>query len=253
MSLDDLAPTARFSDRVNDYVQYRPSYPPALLDHLGHRVGGFKNRMIADVGSGTGIFTKLLLNREAKVHAIEPNKEMRDASDEELNGTPGYRSHGGTAEKTGLPDHVIDLITCAQAFHWFDPVKTRVEFNRILKPGGKVALIWNDVDQESDMGKAYENFKAKYSDETFQKIRKIESSLEKTMPEFFGKVFESKVFPNYQDLDEKGLLGRYFSSSYAPKDDLRKESATAALREIYFHFQSNGLVRLPYKTELFFG
>jgi len=252
MSVNNLRPTERFSDRVKDYVKFRPSYPSELFDYL-EKTCGVKGKRIADVGSGTGISTRLLLERGAIVDAVEPNQKMREAAETEFTGIANFHSHNGTAEATTLPDRSIDLITCAQAFHWFDPVATRMEFDRILKSGGKTALIWNDVDQEDDFGAAYEKFKTTYSDLSLQNVRDIEAKLDETLPQFF-KTFEEKIFRNYQELDVEGLLGRYFSSSYAPREgDPKKEKIAQSLRDLFTRFQSNGVVRLSYRTELYLG
>jgi len=102
--------------------------------------------------------TLRLLDQGYVVYAVEPNEPMRQEADRALSGHLGFRSVNGTAEATGLEDQSIDLVTCAQAFHWFDPEKTSVEFRRILKPGGLTALIWNErEEQASDVGREYDD------------------------------------------------------------------------------------------------
>jgi len=136
--------TQRFSDRVQNYVRYRPSYPTALIESMARRANLNHESVIADIGAGTGILTKRLLPITGRVHAIEPNPEMRAAAERDLSKQTGFQSINGTAETTTLPHASIDLITAGQAFHWFNIPKTRAEFTRILKPGGQVALIWNE-------------------------------------------------------------------------------------------------------------
>ncbi|MFM1850906.1 MAG: hypothetical protein RIS54_590 [Verrucomicrobiota bacterium] len=136
--------TGRFSDRVEAYVRYRPGYPADLISTLVAEAQLGPDSVVADVGSGTGIFTALLLPDTGTVHAIEPNAPMRTWAESTMGAEPKFHSHGTPAEATGLPDASVDLVTAAQAFHWFDPVATRREFARILKPGGQVALIWNE-------------------------------------------------------------------------------------------------------------
>lgn len=255
LKLKDLNPTTRFSNRVTDYAKYRPSYPGELLDYLSSRIGGLRGSHVADVGAGTGIFTKLLLDRGAFVDAVEPNHEMRAAAEAELQGAAGFQSHSGTAENTGLPNSSVNLITCAQAFHWFDLQKTRKEFDRILKSGGLVALIWNDLDLASPVELAYEKVKNDFGGENFKNVEKITKDTGASLKVFFGKSnYESKFFENSQDLTKEGFTGRFFSSSYAPsKDSPHYTPAAQALHAVFDQYQSQGKIQLKYKTELFLG
>ena len=148
-------PTERFSNRVENYAKYRPRYPDAALQLLCGIVP--PPAVVADIGSGTGIFTKQLLNAGFEVYAIEPNDAMRGEAERSLKSEPLFRSVKGTAESTSLPDHFADLITSAQAFHWFDRVKAKAEFRRILRPGKWAALIWNERQADaSRLGWKYE-------------------------------------------------------------------------------------------------
>src|SRR5579863_1256797 len=112
--------TTRFSDRVEDYVKYRPHYPKKILSYLQDRYAFGPGWVVADIGSGTGISTELFLRFGNNVFAVEPNLEMRSKAEELLAAHPGFRSVEGTAEATGLPGSSIDLIVAGQAFHWFD-------------------------------------------------------------------------------------------------------------------------------------
>src|SRR5712691_7831802 len=134
----------RFSNRVADYVRYRPGYPPAVLDLLRTDCGLRPDHVVADIGSGTGILSKLFLENGNRVFGVEPNAEMRQAGEEYLASYDGFSSIEGSAESTTLADSSVDFITAAQAFHWFDPQAARREFARILKPGGWVVILWND-------------------------------------------------------------------------------------------------------------
>jgi ubiquinone/menaquinone biosynthesis C-methylase UbiE len=136
--------TERFSSRVEHYVRYRPGYPPEVLELLKSECGLTADSVIADVASGTGIFTRLLLENGNRVFGVEPNDDMRRAGEEFLAGYPRFTSVAGTAEATTLADHSVDLVTAAQAAHWFNFEKARREFVRILKSGGWTVLLWND-------------------------------------------------------------------------------------------------------------
>ena len=136
--------TQRFSSRVDNYVRYRPGYPSEVLDLLKKKCSLTADSVIADVASGTGIFTRVLLDNGNRVFGVEPNAEMRRAGEEFLRSDPGFTSVAGTAEATTLPDHAVNIVTAAQAAHWFDREKARREFIRILKPGGWCVLLWNE-------------------------------------------------------------------------------------------------------------
>ncbi len=251
----DPDPLRRFSDRVEDYVRYRPGYPDALIRALAAKAGLAKTSVVADVGSGTGIFTRLLLGTGAKVFAVEPNDAMRDAAEAEFRGRENFMSVKGTAEATGLGDHAVSLVTCAQAFHWFDPAETRREFRRILVPGGWCAVIWNtSVSGGTDFGIGYEGIKEEFGTD-FQRIR--HENIEKTgrFDGFFGAgAWKAEQFENSQTLDLGGLKGRLLSSSYAPKEGHPRHGAMMeALTALFDRCQERGVVRMDYKTELYVG
>ncbi|MGD1029629.1 MAG: class I SAM-dependent methyltransferase [Opitutaceae bacterium] len=251
----DLNPLGRFSDRVEDYVRYRPSYPLSLVDFLRRNAGLEAGASVADVGSGTGILTRLLLDAGARVHAVEPNDAMRRAAESEFGDRSGFVSVNGTAEKTGLPSAVVSLITCAQAFHWFEPGETRVEFARILRPGGRCAIIWNNsAAHDSAFASGYEAIRSRFRTDSgrvhHENIRAMEE-----FDAFFGRGnWQRHSFGNFQVLDRIGLRGRMLSASYAPKPGHPAyESMIAALDELFERCQSNGTVRMDYNTELFLG
>ena len=136
--------TSRFSDRVDNYIRYRPGYPPQVLETLKSECGLKPEHRIADIASGTGIWTRLLLENGNNVVGVEPNAEMRQAAERLLASFPNFTSVAATAESTTLPDHSLDFVTAAQAAHWFNREQSRQEFMRILKPGGWLVLVWNE-------------------------------------------------------------------------------------------------------------
>src|SRR5713226_3126779 len=142
----------RFSNRVVDYVRYRPGYPSAVLDLLRSECGLQSSHVIADIGSGTGIMSKLFLENGNRVFGVEPNTEMRQAGEEYLASYDGFSSIEGSAESTTLGDSSIDFVTAGQAFHWFEKEKTRAEFRRILRGKGWVVIAWNDRRMEEAPG-----------------------------------------------------------------------------------------------------
>lgn len=250
---EEFSPLARFSNRVEDYVKYRPSYPQALVDFLTANTKLGPESVVADVGSGTGIFTRLLLATGTRVLAIEPNAAMRAAAEFDLRENPRFTSIDASAEATTLPDESVSLITAAQAFHWFDLERARREFARILKPKGKVALIWNAPKIDSDFAREYETIKENFGTD-FRKLRDSVMEDEKNLQDFFRGGFTEHTFPNHQDLDETGLVGRFFSSSYAPKRGTSEQTAAEReLNALFLRSQQGGRVRMNYATKLMLG
>ena len=249
-------PTQRFSDRVEDYVRYRPSYPAAALELLRERCGLRRSSVVADVGSGTGKLTELLLEQGAQVYAVEPNAEMRAAAERLLDGREGFTSVAGRAEATGLPVCSVDLVTAAQAFHWFDQAAARAELRRILRPEGWVALLWNDRSEASEassgFAREYELFLRRHSVD-YEAVNRQGKSDDRAIAAFFGS-HERASFPNRQRLDFTGLLGRYRSSSYAFRpEDPRFRYAEAALRSLFERYARGGALVMELTTELVWG
>lgn len=249
-------PTRRFSDRVADYVRYRPGYPEALLRVLEAEVGLGPGSVAADVGSGTGISTELLLASGAEVWAVEPNAEMRAAAEARLGGRPGFHSVAGTAEATTLSGASVDLVAAGQAFHWFDRERFRAECVRILRHrhrDGWVALFWNSRRTESTpFLRDYEALLRRFGTD-YERIDHTKLGPE-DFEAFFGSSYESRRFDNHQIFDLKGLCGRLLSSSYTPAPGHPDhEPMLDELRRIFGRHQEAGRVRLEYDTELHLG
>ena len=242
----------RFSNRVANYVKYRPGYPAEMLDLFRADMGLTADSIIADIGSGTGLSTKPFLENGNTVYGVEPNASMREAAEEYLREFPHFISHVGTAEDTNLDDDSVDFITAAQAFHWFNPEKTRAEFKRILKPGGFIALIWNERQLDSnEFLREYEQLLLKYATD-YEKVRH-ENIDQQKLGAFFQTEYERATFPNEQVLDFDGLRGRLASSSYMPSEDaptfpaLEKE-----LRELFAKYSEKDRIKLLYDTNIYF-
>lgn len=244
----------RFSDRVHAYVKYRPSYPVAAIDYLYDVIGMKRESTIADIGAGTGIFAELLLERGNPVIGVEPNTEMREVAVATLVEEPNFEVSAGSAEATGLPDHSVDYITCAQAFHWFDQQATRSEFKRILKPEGKVILIWNSrLTTGTSFLEQYEQLLHDYGTD-YTKVNHKNISAEKLEPFFKKDTMELAKFGNRQVFDWEGLRGRLESSSYVPSsDNPRYNDMIEQLKIIFEHNQHEGVVFFDYETEVFWG
>lgn len=247
-------PTKRFSDRVENYVKYRPSYPPEVLDFLQTACNLPAGATIADVGSGTGIFTALLLKRGYQVYAVEPNTSMQHAAIKQFERNDHFVPVGGIAEATTLPAKSMDLVVCAQAFHWFDQQKTRVEFNRILTASGYAALIWNNRDANTDdFSKAYENI-LKQDSIDYNKVNHRNISDIDFKAFFKDGLYQVVKYPNVQVFDEDGLLGRAYSSSYVPAEGTAEgEKFREMLKDIFAKYNQHGKVSFYYQTEVYLG
>jgi SAM-dependent methyltransferase len=242
----------RFTDYVEDYVRYRPSYPAALLDQLLLVCGLAAGSVAADIGAGTGKFTRLLLERGLTVYAVEPNNAMRAAAREALSSFGGFRSVAAPAERTTLPDTSADVVTAAQAFHWFDRNAFRDECRRILRPGGRVALVWNRRDGSAPVMRDYEEIiQAHHDDRPNRTMRDMGPD---SYGPFFAGGYETHTVLSDQWMDCEGLVGRALSSSYAPRPGHpQHEPLQAALRALFDRYQEDGKIRFQYRSELIAG
>ncbi len=244
----------RFTNRVENYIKYRPDYPHELITFL--RQKGILNpkSVIADIGSGTGISAELFLKEGNVVYGIEPNKEMRHAAQKLLVEYKNFVSIDATAENTTLPIDNIDLIIAGQAFHWFNKEKSKTEFKRILKQNGIVVLMWNDRRINSTpFLKAYEDFIQLFAIDYLEVNHK--NIDEKIFNDFFGKGnYAIETFDNYQYFDFDGLKGRILSSSYMPEEGHKDYNfMLIELKNIFNRFQVNGKVTIEYDTKMYYG
>jgi len=251
--MTDLRSTDRFSDRVADYVRFRPDYPRALVGWL-HEQGVRPDWTVADIGAGTGISSKLFLDAGHRVTGVEPNAPMRAAAEQWL-GTEGrFRSHDGTAEATGLADGSVDLIIAGQAFHWFDKEKVRTEFTRVLSDRGLVAVFWNTRRLiGTPFLEGYERLLHEYGIDYVSVAGRYAD--DEAMAQWFGHGYRGMAsFPHGQKLDYEALLGRTMSSSYMPKPGHpNHEPLLFALRSLFDATQDGGTIDFDYHTRIFAG
>ena len=243
--LSDLSPTTRFSGRAADYVRHRPGYPAAAIAAVLRGLGDPVRLVAADVGAGTGISSRLLAERGVRVLAIEPNAEMRAAAAPHS----GSDWRAGTAEATGLPDASLGLLLCAQAFHWFHAARALAEFRRVLEPGGRLALMWNNRDRDDPLTRAYiEAVHAVHGEHPAER-RGFDPACV-AADGGFGPV-RLERFVNAQELDREGLLGRALSASYVPREGAAHATLERLLGELFeARRNARGLVTMRYVTQV---
>ncbi|MFO1077844.1 MAG: class I SAM-dependent methyltransferase [Planctomycetota bacterium] len=243
---DDEVSTRRFSSRAADYARFRPGYPPAAIDAILAGLPPPTALAIADVAAGTGIASRLLADRGARVIAVEPNAEMRGAAAPHA----GVAFVDGTAEATGLADATVDVVTAAQAFHWFDVPSTLREFHRILRPGGRVALLWNRRRRDDPFTLGYRAALAAIDAEAPADRHHFDPAAV-TQGGLFAALGESHCDnPGPLSLDE--LIGRAMSTSTVPRSGPRHDTLMAALRALHARFAgADGRATMVYRTDVF--
>jgi len=247
---------SKFTGLGKTYSKYRPSYPKEFIDYLCSDVGICKESVIADVGSGTGILTKQLLDLGCFVFAVEPNNDMRSIAETDLSIYDNFKSVNASAENTTLYDKSIDYITVAQAFHWFNRMEFNKECKRILKPNSKVILVWNSRCIDSDVTKDGDNINRKYCPD-FKGfsggMRGIEND-DNSYNDFFKSRYEVRIFQNNIPCDLDGYIGRNRSASYALKEhDKNFHAYIAELTECFNKYAVDGMMNMPNNTHCYVG
>jgi SAM-dependent methyltransferase len=246
--------TDKFTDKAEVYAKYRPSYPLDYIVYLITETGLNEDCTIADIGSGTGILTRQFLERGFTVIGVEPNDDMRTVAEQTLGSDLLFTSVKGTAENTTLNNNSLDLVTVAQAFHWFDIERFRLECQRILKQDAKVALVWNSRDGSSDLNKESTEVCQKYCPH----FNGFSGGMEET-PNAFQKFFKDgmydvKYFRNDLPFNLNGFLGRYLSASYSPKKtDKEYQPFITALSNLFEKYSNNGKIIIPTITRSYLG
>jgi SAM-dependent methyltransferase len=247
-------PTLRFSSRAENYVRYRPSYPGEVIATLRNECGLLPSSLIADIGAGAGALTELFLKNGNRVVAVEPNREMREAS-ERLHGEyPGFRSVDGRAEATTLNDGAVDFAVVGQAFHWFDINEARPEFQRILKSPGWAMVVWNEREfQKTPFLIAYDQLLQRYAPDYARERHK--NVYDHRLADFYGTAgFTTRRFSCRQELDFTGVKGRMLSSSYTPEPGHPNyDPMVGELFRIFQEHEIDGRVRFEYITWMYYG
>ncbi len=243
--------TNRFDGKGEVYAKGRPSYADRLFAYMRDTLHITAGSVLADIGSGTGIFTQQLLDCGCKVFAVEPNRDMREKAEEKLSRNKNFISVDGSASRMGLPDHSVDLITAAQAFHWFEPEAFRRECRRVLKPGGKVMIVYNFRDEKADCTKALADLQRRYN----PGFREFSNGMnDETCKAFFTEPCQICRTDNTQSYDRQGYIDRVLSSSYSPKEgDDGYGEYLREVCEIFDTFSEDGRIVVPADTVAYIG
>lgn len=238
----------RFDGRSDLYVKYRPGYPKSALDYITQKIGICSDSVVADVGAGTGIFSASVCKISKTVYSVEPNAEMMAKAKQSLTKFDNCHFVEAYAENTMLPDASVDFVTAAQAFHWFNKPRCKTEFKRILKPGGRVVLIWNSRSLIKGLNEAYEELLCNYCAD-YKKVT-MDNISEGDIADFLGD-YKSAVFDNVQKFDFEGFKGRALSSSYSPVEGQPcHQLFITGLKCIFEKYSQNGQILFNYKTNI---
>ncbi|MDE5985418.1 MAG: class I SAM-dependent methyltransferase [Eubacterium sp.] len=245
--------TQKFSGRAQDYTKGRPGYPQALFDCLYDKYSFSDSSVIADIGAGTGKFSKYLLDMGSKVYLVEPNDDMRLVAQSELSDYSKAVFVNGSSETTMLSDTSVDFVTAAQAFHWFDAKKFKKECKRILKPDGKVALIWNTRDMSSEFNfKSYEIYK-KYCP-LFKGYHGGMKDDDERISDFFDNNCDKFIFENPLIFTKNKFITRSLSASYSLKiGDENFDEYVKALENLFDEYAENDVVVMKNNTTAYIG
>lgn len=259
-----------YSDRGEDYAKYRPSYPTAAIDIILEELGDPSQLTAADVGAGTGIASRLLAERGVRVTAIEPSDSMRHAAEPH----PLVKFSDATAEQTKLPEVSVDLVISCQAFHWFRPIPTLSEFARILKPSGRLALVWNDRAADDEFFAEFERLvKASLISPPTGKprrnllrrilIRLLSLIKSHSMAEVRGTLRLLSSSPHFtrvrhykftyiQELDLTGTIGHGLSKAFTPQEGPAHQQFISDLKELHARWaDERGFVSFVYCTNVY--
>lgn len=242
--------TKRFTNRSDNYVKYRPDYPPEIIELLQKEIHLDEFKDVADVGSGTGMFSRLFAKNGNITFGVEPNDEMRLKAEKSLGKYLNFISINGTAEFTNLADSSVDIVTAADAIHWFDMFKAKSEFSRILRDDGYCVIVYHITKNNTPFMKEFNKLikllkKAEKSDD-----EKFEKSVEK----FFGpKKAKVKTLNSTHEMSFAELKGLVLSYAIMPEDGELHKKTLKELKNIFDRNNLSGSVSMEYKIKILIG
>jgi SAM-dependent methyltransferase len=244
----------KFTGKADEYRKYRPDYPQSFIHYLRESLGMGRDSIVADVGAGTGILTRQLGEHVQQILAVEPNPEMRAACETYCRDLINFTAVDGSAEDSGLPEGSVDLITVAQAFHWFDQGRAKREFQRILKPAGRAVLVWNRREPESELIQAI----GAVCSRTCPGFNGFSGGMAIRPDAYAGFFAEGRcdyqVFDNHRLLTRDSFIGGNLSASYAPTArDGNYQPFIQALAELFDRYSDSGRLLWPIRTHSFAG
>lgn len=242
-----MNPTTRFTDRAGSYALGRPTYPTEAIDALLADLGDPSALVAVDLGSGTGISSRLLADRGVAVLAVEPNAAMRLAAEPH----PRVTAVDATAESTGVEDEAVDLVTAFQAFHWFDADAVVMEMQRILVAGGRAAIVYNERDESDAATAAYGEIVRTFA------TSDVEDQRARAPHAFLGAdawaSTRTVAFPNVHAMDRATLHARAASTSYLPHDGPSAAKLSEALDAAFLHYAVDGTFSMVMQTIVTIG
>ena len=237
-----------FTGKATLYSRYRQNYSCELIQYLYTDVGTRASSRIADIGSGTGMFTELLLQKGSTVFAVEPNDSMRQIAESALSKYPSFHSVNTAGENTFLQPQSIDFVTVAQAFHWLNVQPFNAECQRLIKCGGKIIIVYNrkrkDAEINRELAEIIREFYPTHND-----IINHWELREKPIAEFFNGKYEFVSFENNIINNLEEFMGRTLSASYAREN----EPYMDRLREFFYSQAEDGLITMPNDTIAYIG
>lgn len=245
--------TEKFTGKAAIYAQARPGYPSALLDWFWAEADLPVHPVITDIGSGTGIFTRALLQHGAAVYAVEPNDDMRNTAEQAMAAHTHVHSVSGSAERTTLCEHSVDAVTAAQAFHWFDLQAFQSECRRILRPGGSVLLVWNHRVESAEVIQQNAAICRKYCP-NFRGFSGGNDHIEHDIELFYEGSYRKKIFEYSLQYNRAQFLNRMASASYGLcADDPQYPAFCSALSALFDAYQRDGILTIPNETTGYLG
>lgn len=243
-----------FSGKADVYKKYRSEYPDIFLDYLYSDLGFSPQSIIADIGAGTGMLSKCLLQRGSRLIFVEPNEDMFNAAKAEFGQNERCVFIKAPAEETTIPSTSVDFVTAARSFHWFDSERFKTECQRILKPDGRVLIIWNNDKLPQEITEETDALSRKYS-ALFENQPHRKNKTTEAFGQFFKNgSYEHVKFEKESEMNKETFIGRFLSRSYAPNEgEENYEVFVNGLKEIFDRYANKGCITTTNCTECFYG